>query len=506
MILKMTMIRATLWMGGAIAICSAFLGGDVAASEPERGSRPNVLFVSIDDLNDWIGCFGGNPQVKTPNLDRLASDGGLVFTNAYAPATVCCPSRSAILTGKHPHNTGVYGNKNNLKNAPAAKDLVTLPEYFSKHGYHSLSMGKIFHHHQVPTEDGTRKTDKGQWAFDEYHETMGGTVPASGKTPINGLPNLPNEKISYHYHAFDWGPTELNDETEMLDYKTANWAAEQLKTRDFDGKPFFMAVGISKPHLTWYVPQKYFDMYPLDEIVMPKTLATDLNDILDRKGKPFFKPNTSWLRAEQQGRHKEAVQAYLATVTFVDDCIGVLLDGLASSKYADNTIVVLWGDHGWFLGEKQRYGKTMLWQESCRVPLMVKVPGVTHGETPGENIGATQCSGLVNLIDMYPTLVELCGLPSNPALDGRSFAPLLSKPERAWNHPTLTNGCSPGFYRVFDGRYSYISYQKRGSEELYDHNVDPMEWNNLSSDSESESIKARLKAFIPRSEQPKAPE
>ncbi len=461
-------------------------------------AKPNVLFIAIDDLNDWVGCFGGNPQVKTPNLDRFAADGGMVMMNAYAPATVCCPSRSALLTGVHAHKTGVYGNKNNLKNAPKAEGLLTLPEYFSQNGYHSLSMGKIFHRHPLPGDAGNTKSDQGQWAFDEYHRTLGGIGPASKQRPVNNLPNLPNEKPSYHYHAFDWGPTALNDETEMLDYKTASWAAEQLTTRDFDGKPFFMAVGISKPHLTWYVPQKYFDMYPLDEIMLPKTLATDLDDVLDRNGKPVYAPTASWLRAEKYGRHKEAVQAYLATITFVDDCIGVLLGGLAQSRYADNTIVMLWGDHGWFLSEKKRYGKTQLWQESCRVPLMVKVPGVTPK--------SKQCDGVVNLIDMYPTTVELCGLPENPVLDGRSFAPLLRNPDMAWNHPTLTNGCRPGFYRVYDGRYSYIIEQSRGAEELYDHRRDPMEWTNLAGQAEYAVTKTRLRASVPRIEEPKAPE
>ena len=197
------------------------------------------------------------------------------------------------------------------------------------------------------------------------------------ETPREWPAQSAEREAVYHYHAFDWGPTALNDETEMMDYKTASWAAEQLKTRDFEGKPFFMAIGISKPHLTWYVPQKYFDMYPLDEIVLPKTLATDLDDILDRNGRRVYSPTASWLRAEKYGRHNEAVQAYLATITFVDDCIGVLLDGLAESKYADNTIVMIWGDHGWYLSEKQRYGKTQLWEESARVPFMVNVPGVT---------------------------------------------------------------------------------------------------------------------------------
>ncbi len=159
-----------------VVFLAASLTHAAPAQEPPRQTqdRPNVLFIAIDDLNDWVGCFGGNPQVKTPNLDRFHAEGGMVMFDAHAPATVCCPSRSALLTGVHAHKTGVYGNKNNLKNAPKAKDLVTLPEYFSQHGYHSLSMGKIFHRHPLPGDQGSRKSDAGQWAFDDYHKTLGG--------------------------------------------------------------------------------------------------------------------------------------------------------------------------------------------------------------------------------------------------------------------------------------------------------------------------------------------
>ena len=463
----------------------------------KNGDKPNVLFISIDDLNDWVGCIGGNPQVKTPNLDKLNASGGMIMYKAHAPATVCCPSRSALLTGVHAHKTGVYGNKNNLKYAPKAKDVATLPEYFRDNGYVSLSMGKIFHKHPLPGDAPGKNSDVGQWAFDEYYKTLGGVGPISTECPVNGLPNLEDENLnSYHATAFDWGPTKGNDETQMLDYLTANWASEQLSTRDFE-KPFFMAVGISKPHLSWYVPQKYFDMYPLEEIVIPETIPGDLEDILDNKGNQAYKPHDTWRRIDKYNRHKEAVRAYLATITFVDDCIGVLLDGLANSKYADNTIVMLWGDHGWHLGEKQKYGKTQLWQESCRVPMMVKVPGVTP-----EN---KKCMGVVNLIDMYPTLVELCDLPENPKNDGRSFAELLHNPDMEWNFPTLTTNTYKE-HRIFDGRYSYINHLQRGIEQLYDHQTDSMEFYNLINNPDYADIKARLKSYLPESNEAKSPE
>ena len=454
--------------------------------------RPNVLFVAIDDLNDWVGVFEGNPQAKTPNLDKFNQQGGLVMFDAHAPSTVCGPSRSSILTGKFPHSTGVYGNKTNLRDAPKAKDLLTLPQYFSKHGYHSLSQGKIFHAH---TLEGNQRGDQGQWAFDEWHAAKGWAGPISTDRPVNGLPNLPGDK-GYHSMAFDWGPTVGNDETKMKDYQTAQWAAQQFRDRQFD-KPFFMAVGISKPHLQWWVPQKYFDMYPLEDIILPETIPNDLEDILNKWDKPV-ESHPTWKRVETYGaRHKEAVQAYLANITFVDDCIGVLLDGLENSQYADNTIVIIWSDHGWHLGEKQKYGKTQLWQESCRVPLMIKVPGVTPNNK--------KSMGVVNLIDMYPTLVDLCGLPENPENEGRSFSELILNPDMDWSEPTLSD-YQFGGHRIYDGRYSYIVFSKSGTEELYDHHADPMEWRNLVKDPKYKEIKERLKEYVPLERELQSPQ
>lgn len=462
---------------------------DQASTDTTQGM--NVLFIAIDDLNDWVGCMGGNQQVRTPHLDDFHSQGAMVMHNAHAPATVCCPSRSAILTGVHAHKTGVYGNTNNLKYAPKAKDLVTLPEYFSLHGYLSLTMGKIFHKHNY----SDRENDQGQWAFDEYYNTLPGMGPLSNDRPVNGLPNLENEPPSYHYTAFDWGPTKHNDEKQMLDYKTALWAADQLTNRDFE-KPFFMAVGFSKPHLSWYIPQKYFDMYPLEDIIIPENRKDDLDDILDSKGNIAYGPNNAWLRAEMYDRHKEATRAYLAATTFVDDCVGVLLEGLSRSRYAENTIVMIWGDHGWYLGEKLRYGKTQLWQEACRVPFMVKVPGVTPDKKT--------CYGVVNLIDMYPTLIELCNLPENHLNDGRSFAELLHHPDMDWGEPTLTTNKYKE-HRIYDGRYSLIIDQKRGIEQLYDHAVDSMEWTNLVENAQYNDIKAYLKTYLPLTNEPEGP-
>ncbi len=474
------MFRQCLVLLLVVVLCSTALSTACFGAE----ERPNVLFVAIDDLNDWVGCLGGNPQAITPNLDRFAESRAMVMNKAYCPAAVCCPSRSAILTGLRPSTTGVYGNSQNLKNAPKAKNAVTLPEYFSNHGYVSLSSGKIFHKHA--TADGL---DEGQWAFDEFHRAggKGGLIERIAPPPIEG--------VKLGGSDFAWGATEAALE-ETKDYRTCAWGAEQLE-RDFH-KPFFMAIGISKPHLPWYVPQEFFDMYPLDEVKPIEFHRDDLDDIVNEAGKPVRKPTSRFVVTDRAGMHREAARAYLAATSYADACVGVLLDALVKSKYGDNTIVMIWGDHGWHLAEKLHYGKTTLWEESTRVPFLVSVPGVTTG--------GSRCDGVVNLLDMYPTLVELCGLPSNDKNEGRSFAALLRDPTTAWDRPTLTTQQFQN-HSLTDGRYRYIRRGGRAdvSEELYDHQVDPMEWDNLAHKPEFQAVKERLRKHLPTHNEPNSP-
>jgi arylsulfatase A-like enzyme len=470
----------------SLGLSIVLLSGLLAAASPQNPAKMNVIFIAVDDLNDWVGVMGGNPQAKTPNMDRLALvTGATVFERAYCPATVCGPSRSAILTGLLPSNTGVYGNGNNLKSSPVTKDVVTLPEYFSQHGYHTLSMGKIFHKHPV-----LGGMDEGQWAFDEWENTRGNLGLDSAEFPLNKLPLLPGEKGGGNGTDFDWGPTGTPVE-ETPDYQTGAWAAQQLD-RDFDGKPFFMAVGISKPHLPFYVPQEFFDLHPLADIQPPEIVLDDLDDIITPKGRNKFGPSDDFLRVQQAGMFKEAAQAYLAASSYADYCIGVVLDKLEQSRYADNTIVVIWGDHGWFLGEKQRYRKTHLWEESTRVPLIIRVPGKTD---PG-----SRTDRIVNLIDFYPTLLDWCGLPAKADLDGRSFADL-QDPAASDEHPTLT---TMGFknHSVRGDRYRYTRYDD-GTEELYNHDTDPMEHRNLINQADLKSVVAQLKAFLPTHDEPR---
>ena len=331
--------------------------------EKYRSKGYNVLFIAVDDMNDWVGCFGGNPQAITPNMDRFAKQQAMVMNKAYAPSTVCCPSRSALLTGKRAASIGVYGNGQNLKNAPKAKDVVTLPEYFGKHGYYMLSAGKIYHKH--PTAAGL---DEGQWAYNEFATPPGG----GGNGGMLWVKSPSSPDSGEKGEEFRWGAVKAPVE-KTKDYIACQWAADQLQ-REFDGKPFFLALGIAKPHLPWEVPQEFFDLYPLDKLKPVEIVRDDLADIVGKNGKPLFRPDKRFQAADSTNLHLEAQQAYLANISYVDHCLGVLFDALAKSKYADNTIVMLWGDHGWHLSEKMKYGKTDLWEESARVPRSSECP------------------------------------------------------------------------------------------------------------------------------------
>lgn len=474
------------------ALC-AFLCAFVSLSETSAGQRPNVLFIAVDDINDWIGVFGGHAKAKTPHLDKFAEEGAVVFQNAHCPGPVCGPSRSALLSGFMPSTTGIYGNSQNMLDSPLVQKHATLPEYFSKHGYHSLSRGKIFHRHNTPAGG-----DPGHWAFDKYlAKEPGSPVDKSKYTSrnaniINGQPGPPSEHTSRGGSEFAWGPTKGGIE-ETTDYKTAKWAAEQLMQPSsgsaWDDKPLFLAVGLSRPHLPFYVPQEFFDLYDPKDDFTPEIREDDLDDILTPQGKPKARPTDDYLWLTENNLMNEASRAYLAACSYADACLGVIFDALEKSPHRDNTIVIFWGDHGWHLGEKLRFRKGSGWSESTRVPMMVRLPGMTERQ---------DCVRPVNLIDFYPTLIDLCGLPKKDVLDGRSFAPLLEDPSQKWNHPAVTIH-GEGNASITDGRWRYIRYRE-GTEELYDLKSDPMEWENQirSTDQAALAARKRLAKFVPK--------
>lgn len=428
--------------------------------------RPNVLFIAVDDLNDWVSLFGGHPKAVTPHMDRLARDGAMVFQNAHCAGPVCCPSRSAMLSGFMPSRSGIYSNSQNMLDAPLVQVHATLPEYFSKHGYHALSMGKIFHKH-----GSKHGLDAGHWAYDYYEPASGSgaadrtKVTSRNKNLINGKPGPASKYNKGGGSEFAWGPT-AKGKAVTKDYQTAVWAAKQLQ-KAYD-HPFFMAIGLSKPHLPFYVPQEFFNLYDPQEDYLPPIREDDLEDILTPTGKQKFQASGDYLWLKQNSLLNEAARAYLAATSYADACLGVIFDGLRGSPHYRNTIVFVWGDHGWHLGEKLRYRKGTGWSESTRIPFVVRMPGMTKRQ---------DCKRLVNMIDFYPTLIELCGLPAKPVLDGRSFAPLLWNPNLAWDYPTVTVH-GHGNASVRDERWRFIRYSD-GTEELYDLQADPQEWHNL---------------------------
>ena len=449
---------------------------------------PNVLFISIDDLNDWAGPFGGHASAVTPNLDRFCRDGAIVFQNAHCAGPVCCISRSALLSGFMPHRSGVYSNSQNMLDSELIKAHATLPEYFSQHGYRSISKGKIFHRHAT-----ARGSDSGHWAFDEWFPTTGGTpvddrrVTSRNRNLINGKAGPKTEHTKSGGTEFAWGPT-VGTIAETRDYQTALWAAEQLKTTH--DKPLFLAVGLSKPHLPFYAPKEFFDPFDREGVKANPIREDDLADILTPRGKVKFAATADYRWLKQNGLIDEAARAYLAVNSYADACLGVIFDALQQSPMRDNTIVLVWGDHGWHLGEKMRYRKGSGWRESTRVPLIIRTPPMTRRQ---------DSDGLVNLIDLFPTLIDFCGLPPKPEIDGRSFARLLDRPDATWNQPTVTI-FGPGNASIQDDRWHYIRHRD-GTEELYEYRRDPMEWKNLaaSTDSEAAEAKSRLAPHYPDS-------
>lgn len=429
---------------------------------------PNVLMLVVDDLNDWIGPMQGHPNTKTPNIDRLAAK-GTVFQNAHAPAPLCGPSRASILTGLAPSSTGIYGQvkDDDIKKAnPKAAESLFLSEYFRQHGYYTAAVGKIFHHGIA------------SGSFDVF----GGRVKAFGP--------YPDERFEWKDPRTntDWGAFPERDE-QMPDYDTANWLVEHLAMKH--DKPFFIAGGFLRPHVPWYVPKKWFDMHPLDEIELPPYLADDLADVPDIAkaiSEHPMMPTTEW--ALEKNEWKKIVQAYLASISFVDHCIGMVLDALENSAYADNTAVVMWGDHGYSLGEKSKFAKMSLWDRATRTPLIISPP-----KNQIRDQVTNEVRQAVSLLDLYPTLIKICGLPENPLNQGVDLSALMHQPDADWPHAAvMTYG--PNNHAVKTSRYRYIRYAD-GSEELYDHDNDSNEWHNLANDPRYFGVKQELMRHLP---------
>lgn len=438
--------------------CDESADGGSSASPPGPPRARNVLLIVVDDLNSWIHTLGGHPQARTPNLDRLAAM-GLSFTNAHTSAPECNAARVAMFTGFRPSSTGVYDNT--IPFRTVRPDAVTLFEAFRAGGYSVAGGGKIFHF-----------TDAG--SFETYFSAGGDPVPPASMRPINGIPGATD---------FDWGPLDVPDER-MGDARLASWA-EQLLSAPSD-RPFVLAAGLQKPHLPFYVPRAYFDLFPISSIVLPEILANDLDDV-PPSGVALAAPNGDHARVVAAGQWAAAVQGYLASIAFADAMVGRLLDALASGPNAEDTLIVLTTDHGWHLGEKLHWRKFALWEEATRVPLIVAGPGIPRGTTT---------SAPVSTLDVYPTLVEWMGLARRPELEGRCLVPLLEDPTRPFDGVAVSTW-GVGNHSVRTDRFRYIRYAS-GQEELYDHSTDPHEWRNLAAEPSTLSTRRALRAHVPQ--------
>jgi arylsulfatase A-like enzyme len=399
--------------------------------------------------------MNGHPNALTPHLDRLAAQ-GVLFTNAHCQAPLCGPSRASLMTGLRPSTTGIYGmiDDNQIKqDNPATKNIRFLPEYFKDQGYHTMGIGKLFHSHAP------------EGVFDE----SGGREKGFGPVPEqrfvwDGYGT--SDRDNYGRTSTDWGAFPAQDSL-MPDHRSANWAIDRLK-QEYQ-QPFLLAVGFLRPHVPLYVPQQWFDLYPVDSLQMPPYMADDLDDVppiaLQINDLPMM-PTTDWaIESEEWPR---IVQAYLACVSFVDHQVGRVMEALSNSPHANNTVVVLWSDHGYRLGEKGTFAKHALWEPATNAPLMFKGPGIPEGlvdNTP------------VEMLSIYPTLLELCGLPPNPDNEGRSLVPLMSDQAPEVDYYAITT-FGRNNHTVRTSNYRYIRYED-GLGEFYDMKADPEEWHNL---------------------------
>ncbi|QDU50262.1 sulfatase [Gimesia panareensis] len=456
--------------------------------------RLNVLFIAVDDLRPELGCYG--QPVKSPHIDQLARE-GMLFERAYVQVALCMPSRASMLTGRRPDTTKVYQFDTDFRDA--IPDVVTLPQYFKQQGYHALALGKIFH-----------KDDKTSWSEplfrskrgeNDYHTEFGKQVMAWIKED--------HRKVTYVWDLGDgitktkrpgglpWEAPDIPDDA-VRDGQLAEAAIDRL--RKYQDKPFFLAVGFHKPHLPFVAPKKYFDLYDPGSIApasnpfppqnVPKYATYNWNDLRHYYGIPDVGPVSP-----QQAR--ELKHAYYACVSFVDAQVGKVLAELKRLGLDQKTIVVLWGDHGWQLGEHGMWDKHSNFETSTRIPLIVKVPGFKPGRT----------QALVESVDLFPTLCELTGLPREDGLEGLSFVPLLKNPDRPWKQAAFSQyrRVIPGYGKISKGmgysmrtdRYRFTEWLVPGTDfreyELYDHERDPEENVNLAVEPQYRPLLQQLK-------------
>jgi len=430
--------------------------------------KPNVLMICIDDLNDWVGFLGGHPQSITPHMDSLAGR-GRIFANAHCAVPVCTCSRVSVMSGVAATTHGSYEIGPRYEQLPALAKIPTIQRYLKDNGYYTLSGGKVLHH--------------------GFGGRLAGDIDRSLGRRKAPRPKKPMNRPSDWSGAWDWGAYPADD-VEMGDFQLAKAAATALQ-EDF-GKPFFMSVGFFRPHVPLFVPPKWFDLYDAEEIILPRNPKSDLDDL-----PPNFLSINNYTVAPthaeviKHGTRRSLTHAYLASISFVDHCVGIVVAALASSLHADNTIIVLWSDHGFHLGEKQHWAKRSLWEESTRVPLVLVGPGIKSGE---------ECREPASLIDIYPTLIEMCGLPANRHLEGVSLLPQLKDPATPREQPAITSSYF-GNHAVRSRDWRLVVYED-GPRELYDHRNDPDEFKNLAGNPAYKATRDQLANWIPEDAAP----
>jgi len=424
--------------------------------------KMNVLFIAADDMNTDLGCYGVS-QVKTPNIDRLAS-AGVRFDRAYCQQALCGPSRASIMTGLRPNTTGFFNNRDDIRKLKP--DVVTLGEFYQKQGYYSARVGKIYHYNN-PSGIGTNGSDDAQ-TWNERFNPVG-----IDKTQEDNITRYAPKKGNLGISMAWWDP-ETKDE-EHTDGMVATKVIELIeKHKD---KPFFIAAGFFNPHCPYVAPKKYFDMYSIDDIEMQdlKKAKEDLGDVppmavsRDMKRWPYYFDDITHEQARQ------CKLAYYATISFVDAQVGRLIEALKRNDLMDNTLIVFWSDHGYFLGEKGLWYKRKNFERSARAPMIIAGPGVSK-----EN---QACFQTVELLDLYPTLVDLTGYEIPKNLDGVSLRPLLENPKTRWDKPAITQVYlkeNAQGYSIRTQRWRYTEWNNgEAGTELYDHDNDPGEVINL---------------------------
>ncbi|MBA4190396.1 MAG: iduronate sulfatase [Planctomycetaceae bacterium] len=470
----------------AILVLSAALCSTANAGAADPPKKPNVLFIAVDDLRPALAC-AGDPHAKTPNIDKLAAR-GTVFNRAYCQQAVCSPSRSSLLTGRRPDSTKVYDLVTHFRKA--LPDVVTLPQHFKQNGYYAHGVGKIYH---------GGYDDKPSWSV-PWEATKGPNFGPDGLKLFTDLKAKAkaNKEDESRVRGLPFEAPAVADDA-LNDGWTANRALEILKSRKGQKEPFFLAVGFIKPHLPFVAPKKYWDLY--DPAKLPVAETAD-----PPKDAPVFAPQFGGeLRAYHdipktgpvpKDTARKLVHGYYAAVSYMDAQVGRVLDALREQGFADDTVVVLWGDHGWHLGDHGMWCKHTNYELATRAALVMSAPG--------QKVVAKPTSALVEFVDIYPTLAEVCGLPKPDGVEGYSFAPLLDDPNKPWKavafsqYPRGSKETGPLMgYAVRTERYRYVEWRKRDgtgvvARELYDHQTDPNEDRNVAGDAANKTVLDQL--------------